>query len=189
MNLEGQPIPPGVKWEGDGWNFALYSRHATGVTLLLYGGKNFVKPLAVLTLDPLENKTGRIWHCFVPHAPGARYYAYRVEGPTGALHQFDAQKVLLDPFAEEVFFPPDFSRAAAMKPGANDGRAPLGVLPVKKPIPGEFARPRHPWHEIVIYELHVNGYESRGKQWLQYSIDRSVRKSGNKHGPEIPDNS
>jgi hypothetical protein len=29
-----------------------------------------------------------------------RYYAYRVEGPRGALHQFDAQKVLLDPFAE-----------------------------------------------------------------------------------------
>jgi len=115
-----------VTWEGDGWNFALYSRHATGVTLLLYDGKNFVKPLAVLTLDPLQNKTGRIWHCFVTQsaAPGARYCAYRVEGPTGALHQFDPQKVLLDPFAEQVFFPPDFSRAAAMKPGANDGRAP-----------------------------------------------------------------
>ena len=77
------------------------------------------------------------------------------------MHQFDAQKVLLDPFAEQVFFPPDFSRAAAMKPGANDGRAPLGVLPVKKPITGEFARPRHPWHEIVIYELHVKGFTAR----------------------------
>ena len=27
---------------------------------------------------------------------------------------------------------PEFSRAAAMKPGANDGRAPMGVLPVKQ---------------------------------------------------------
>src|SRR6185503_14152045 len=115
MNLEGLPIPPGVTWEGDGWNFALFSRHATGVTLLLYDGKNFVKPVAVLELDPLQNKTGRIWHSFVTQlaAPDARYYAYRVEGPSGALHQFDAQKVLLDPFAVQVFFPPDFSRAAA----------------------------------------------------------------------------
>jgi isoamylase len=161
MIAEGQPIPPGVMWEGDGWNFALYSRHATSVTLLLYDGKNFVKPLAVLTLDPLQNKTGRIWHCFVPHVTGARYYAYRVEGPTGALHQFDAQKVLLDPFAEQVFFPRDFSRAAAMRPGANDGRAPLGVLPVKKPTTGKCARLRYPWHEIVIYELHVKGFTAR----------------------------
>jgi starch phosphorylase len=34
MIAEGQPIPTGVTWEGDGWNFAFYSRHATGVTLL-----------------------------------------------------------------------------------------------------------------------------------------------------------
>ncbi len=110
MIAEGQPIPPGAMWDVDGWNFALYSRHATGVMLLLYDGKNFVKPVAVLKLDPLQNKTGRIWHCFVAQsaAPDARYYAYRVEGPVGALHQFDGQKVLLDPFAKQVFFPPDF---------------------------------------------------------------------------------
>jgi glycogen operon protein len=161
MIAEGQPTPPGVTWEGDGWNFALYSRHATGVTLLLYDGTNFVEPLDTLRLDPLQNKTGRIWHCFVPRVAGARYYAYRVEGPPGASHQFDAQKVLLDPFAEEVFFPPDFSRAAAMRPGANDGRAPLGVLPVNEPATGKCARLRHPWHEIVIYELHVKGFTAR----------------------------
>ena len=161
MNSEGEPFPPGATWEEDGWNFALYSRHATAVTLLLYDEKDFAKPLAALTLDPLRNKTGRIWHTFVPHLAGARYYAYRVEGPTGPLHRFDAQKVLLDPFAEQVFFPPDFSRAAAMKPGANDGRAPLGVLPVKKQHPAGLAGPRHPWHELVIYELHVKGFTAR----------------------------
>jgi len=112
MITEGQPIPPCVIWvrnrtgNTDGWNFALYSRHTTGVTLLLYGAKNFVKPVVEFRLDPFHNKTGRIWHCFVPRsaAPGARYYGYRVERPTGALHRFDPQKVLLDPFAEQVFF-------------------------------------------------------------------------------------
>ncbi len=180
MIAEGQPIPAGATWTGDGWNFTLYSRHATGVTLLLYDGENFVKPVAVLKFDPLQNKTGRIWHCFVPQSAGpeARYYAYRVEGPAGALHRFDAQKVLLDPYAERVFVPPDFSRAAAMNPGANDGRAPLGVLPLN--LPGSAAvsaasstnreatcqrdagaPSRHPWHEIVIYELHVKGFTAR----------------------------
>src|SRR5436190_7355223 len=161
MNSEGEPFPRGATWEENGWNFALYSRHATGVTLLLYDEEHFAKPLATLTLDPLQNKTGRIWHTFVPRLAGARYYAYRVEGPSGALHRFDAQKVLLDPFAEEVFFPPDFSRTAAMKPGANDGRAPLGVLPVKTQNPARLPGPRHPWHELVIYELHVKGFTAR----------------------------
>ena len=161
MIAEGQPLPPGVTWEGDGWNFALYSRHATGVTLLLYDGKNFVKPLAVLTLDPLQNKTGRIWHCFVPHVTGARYYAYRVEGPTGALHRSTHRRCCSIPLPSRCFFrrtfrvPPRCSLARTM------GRAPLGVLPVKKPTTGKCARLRHPWHEIVIYELHVKGFTAR----------------------------
>lgn len=163
MSTEGQPTPPGVTWGPYGWNFALYSRHATAVTLLLYDKKNFVQPLTVLTLDPLQNKTGRIWHCFVPKtaAPDARYYAYRVEGPVDALHRFDAQKVLLDPFAEQVFFPPAFARDAAMQPGANDGRAPLGVLPLRKSTATKVTRRLRPWHEIIVYELHVKGFTAR----------------------------
>jgi glycogen operon protein len=54
MNGEGQPFPLGATWEEDGWNFAVYSRHATGVTLLLYDEKEFAKPLAAPMLDPLR---------------------------------------------------------------------------------------------------------------------------------------
>ena len=43
---------------------------------------------------------------------GARYYAYQIDGPrsSGPLdwHAFDPQKVLLDPYAKAVFFPPWF---------------------------------------------------------------------------------
>ena len=64
---EGALGLPGATWldTEQAWNFALYSRHATGVTLLLYDATNFVKPVVELRLDPLQNKTGRIWHCFV----------------------------------------------------------------------------------------------------------------------------
>jgi glycogen operon protein len=164
---EGSSTPIGATWvqAEKAWNFSLYSRHATGVTLLLYGARDLVKPVVQLRLDPLQNKTGRIWHCFVlqKSAPGARYYAYRVEGPSDPAHghRFDAQKVLLDPFAEVVHLPPDFSREAACKPGANDGRAPLGVLPVREPAAAEDTAPPRHTHDLIVYELHVKGFTAR----------------------------
>ena len=135
---EGALGPPGATWleTEQGWNFALYSRHATGVTLLLYDATDFVKPVFQLQLDPLQNKTGRIWHCFVPRKSAPARDTTLIGWKARGIPKMDTgstgQKVLLDPFAEEVFFPPDFSREAARQPGANDGRAPLGVLPVRK---------------------------------------------------------
>ena len=81
------------------------------------------------------NKTWYVWHCRLEEQDvrGARYYAYRIDGPrpsgTRDWHAFDPQKVLLDPYAKEVFFPPGFDRQAAKRPGPNMGRAPLGILP------------------------------------------------------------
>ena len=51
---EGTPGPMGVTWLPalQAWNFALYSRRATGVTLLLYGGDDAVRPILELRLDP-----------------------------------------------------------------------------------------------------------------------------------------
>jgi isoamylase len=96
-------------------------------------------------------------------APAARYYAYRVEGPwePGQGHRFDAQKVLFDPFAARVFFPPDFSRTAARQPGFNDGRAVLGVLPHRGPESDRNATPPRHTHDTVVYELHVKGFTAR----------------------------
>jgi isoamylase len=165
---EGGLGPAGALWlEGEqAWNFALYSRHARGVALLLYSDDDFVRPVLELQLDPLRNKTARIWHCLVERksAPAARYYAYRVQGPWNPSvgHRFDADKILFDPYAEELFFPPDFSREAAKRPGRNDGRAILGVLPrSERPFDwGNAVGPRHT-HDAVVYELHVKGFTAR----------------------------
>jgi isoamylase len=168
--VEGSPWPLGVTWvESErAFNFALYSRHASGVTLLLYSENDFVHPFCSHTFDPILNKTGLIWHCLVPEKKlgGALFYGYRVDGPYDLTQgqRFDPRKVLLDPFAPSVFFPPAFSRAVAKKPGSTDGRAPLGVLPVP---PGPFdlseetrPRPRHT-HDLIVYELHVKGFTAR----------------------------
>ena len=159
----------GVTWIHSlrAWNFALYSRRATSVTLLLYTKDESVRPLLAIPFDPRMNKSGRIWHCWISSdcAPGAAYYAYRVTGPhyPAAGYFFDSKKILLDPFAPAVFFPPDFDRIAAGLPGSNDGRAPLGVLP--RDAPGLQERrddlvPR-PSHDLIVYELHVKGFTAR----------------------------
>jgi hypothetical protein len=85
--------------------------------------------------------------------------------------------VLLDPFAERVFFPPDFSRATAMQPGTNDGRAPLGVLPVLMQHTAGLAGPRHAWHEIVIYELHVKGFTARANSGVTPEKARHISRA------------
>jgi isoamylase len=154
---EGAPSPFGATWIASelAYNFAIYSKHATGVVLLLYSENDVVNPVYRYRMVYPANKTGRIWHCRIPAsaAPNATLYAYVIEGPfdPASGHRFDPKKVLLDPYARVVFFPKDFSRHAAARPGSNAGRAPLGVLPPMD------TRPEHT-HDTVIYELHVKGF-------------------------------
>jgi pullulanase/glycogen debranching enzyme len=51
---EGLPYPLGVSWCADdgAYNFALYSKHATAVRLLLFG-EDVEVPRAEIALDPL----------------------------------------------------------------------------------------------------------------------------------------
>lgn len=164
---EGTPFPLGAAWveHASSWNFALYSKDAESVNLLLYAAADLVNPIFTHRFDYLRNKSGRIWHCRIAQAAvrGARYYAYSVDGPQShggsVWHCFDPEKVLLDPYARAVFVPPDFDRAAAARPGSNAGKAPLGLLPEPGAELdwGDDRRPRHQ-ADTVIYELHVRGF-------------------------------
>ncbi|MCC7382209.1 MAG: glycogen-debranching protein [Deltaproteobacteria bacterium] len=163
---EGSPWPLGVSWAAreHSYNFALYSKHATAVTLLLYGEESFTEPVLEKRLDPRVHRTGRIWHCRVAQreAPSARYYAYRCSGPPNPLRPdwqpFDPDKILLDPYAPSVFFPPRFDRHAARQRGSNAGRAPLGILEPNLPFDWSHdQRPEHE-HDAIIYELHLRGF-------------------------------
>jgi len=166
---EGSPQPLGATWieEENSFNFSLYSRHATGVTLLLYTTRDLLIPVLRVPFDYLTHKSGRIWHCRLKldQVANASYYAYSVEGPSdaqGELHVFDPDKVLLDPYARSIFFPPDFRRSASIGRGSNAGRAPVGVLPFGNSAfdwSGE-SKPRHT-SDTIIYEMHVKGFAKR----------------------------
>src|SRR3972149_8697915 len=105
---EGSPSPLGPTWitEERAYNFAIYSKYATNVTLLLYHPDDVVSPIFRYQFDHFRNKTGRVWHARIPRSQmhDAKYYAYSVDGPRASggrfeRHAFDPQKILLDPYA------------------------------------------------------------------------------------------
>jgi isoamylase len=164
---EGSPWPLGVRWiaKEQAYNFAIYSKHATAIEILFFDDSEFDKPLRRIQLEVKHHKSGPVWHTRVRAADltVAKYYAYRVDGPypTGGfeLHHFDSQKLLIDPYVHDVFFPPKFARQAAISPGENMGRAPLGVLPSKALHFdwGQDVAIRH-GSDLIIYEVHVKGF-------------------------------
>jgi hypothetical protein len=79
------------------------------------------------------------------------------------VHAFDRDKLLLDPYARCIAFPPGFDRAAALGGGPNLGKAPLGMIEACE-RPFEWGRDRRPRHEAdaLIYELHVRGFTQHG---------------------------
>ena len=146
------------------YNFAIYSRHATAVRLQLYQKSDVEVPSFTYDFDSVTNKTGRIWHCVIPEdvVTAATYYSYSVDGPFDPANgfRFNRNKVLLDPYAKAVYFPPNFDREAARGPGSNAGRAPLGVLRCGESA-SRHETDRHPkmhGHDLVIYEAHVRGF-------------------------------
>src|SRR5208283_1161835 len=163
-HTEGLPLPLGVTWieEDQAFNFAVCAEHAESVKLFLYSPTDLAKPVLTFQFDAIRNKSGRIWHCRIPldQMCDARYYGYSVSGQAAAgLRSFDHEKVLLDPYAKRVFFPPGFDRKRAMKPGPNDEKAPLGVLPRQRAaFDWPEGLPPRPESDAIIYELHVKGF-------------------------------
>jgi len=161
----GKAWPIGTTWieSEQAFNFALFSKYATRVTLLCYRQEDVVTPCFAVEFQYPAHKSGNIWHSRIPRSAlnGATLYAYRIDGPYEPEqgHRFDPQKILLDPYAPEVFFPPGFSRKACELPGPTDGVAPLGILLASRPeqAPGELAQPPRA-ADPIIYELHVKGF-------------------------------
>jgi isoamylase len=163
----GSPSPLGATWDGAGVNFALFSEHATSVQLCLF-------PAADATMEhvciPLGWRTDRIWHAYLPDARPGMFYGYRVFGPWDPArgHRFNPSKVLLDPYARIIGRPLTWHPSLfGYAPGSEGDGAPqttdsapyaaLGAVVEPAFTWGEDRPPRTPWHETVIYELHVKG--------------------------------
>jgi isoamylase len=167
----GSPSPLGATWDGSGVNFAIFSEHATNVQLCLF-------PTADAEMEqvcvPLAWRTDRVWHAYLPDARPGMFYGYRLFGPWDPArgHRFNPSKVVLDPYARIIGRPLTWHPSLyAYAPGSEgDGAAeltdnapyaPLGAIIEPAFTWGNDRPPRTPWHETVIYELHVKGMTAR----------------------------
>ncbi|GBE10187.1 glycogen debranching enzyme [bacterium BMS3Bbin12] len=176
----GQPYPLGATWDGEGVNFALFSEHAEGVELCLFDrrGRREIERI------PLRRRTNQVWHCYLPEARPGLLYGYRVHGPYAPDdgHPFNPNKLLLDPYAKDIVGSVLWSDAlfgyrigSGAQDPVMDRRNSARGMPKCRVIDPAFTwgedRPlRTPWHDTIIYELHVKGFTARHPEiapWLR----------------------
>jgi isoamylase len=80
ITSKGYALPLGASLHKSGANFAIFSRHASRVWLLLFD-EDFEYPSQTIDLDPSQNKTGDIWHVWVKDIKENQFYAYKIDGP------------------------------------------------------------------------------------------------------------
>ena len=97
----GRPYPLGATWDGMGVNFSLYSENATEVELCLFDSTTASEES---TRIKLKEQTDLVWHGYFPDLRPGQIYGYRVHGPYDPekAHRFNANKILLDPYAKEI---------------------------------------------------------------------------------------
>jgi isoamylase len=157
----GDSAPLGARPAAGGVNFSVFSRHATGVELLLFEGADDARPVRVIPLDPAANRTYHYWHAWVPGVRSGQIYGYRVHGPCdpGGGLRFDPAKVLLDPYGRGVVVPKAYSRTAAGREGDNAATAMKSVVADLHTYDWEGDVPlRRPSSRTIIYEMHVRGF-------------------------------
>jgi isoamylase len=151
----GSPMPLGATAVPGGINFALFSRHANRVTLVLFepGGNG---PIAQFDLHPDRNRTGWVWHAMIEGAgPGICYGYHLDEIPNDAPHlnRFVPGRLMLDPYGKaveggEVWGVPRKERLQERRTIAYEEEFDWGAdHPLKILL-----------SESVIYEMHVRGF-------------------------------
>jgi glycogen operon protein len=164
----GAPYPRGATWDGEGVNFALFSAHADRVELCVFdaSGRRELQRIDV------PERTDQIWHCYLPEARPGMLYGYRVHGPYRPEegHRFNPHKLLVEPYAKHLSGTLRWSdahfgyrignRHEDLSMDRRDNAR--GTLKCRVVDPafswGDDRPPEVPWHEMVIYELHVRGF-------------------------------
>ena len=160
LTQAGVRYPSGVKVDEQGVNFSIFSRHAMHVELLLFATADSQTALQTIELDPAVNKTFFTWHIYVESLPVNTWYAWRMDGPgetreTG--RRFDADKILLDPWARAVS-DKLWNRRAAEQPGDNISSS-MRCKITDPQYDWEADEPlKRPFEQAIIYEMHVGGF-------------------------------
>jgi len=127
-----------------GTRFRVVSRRTPRMDLQFYDAAGDTQPARTVTLHADTHRHGDVWEVVVPGVKEGALYAWELEPGCS----------LLDPYALAVMGPERF--------GSDDPARPhppaLKSVVVAPDPPPAWSRPRTPWHESVIYELHVRGF-------------------------------
>ncbi|MBX3069880.1 MAG: glycogen debranching protein GlgX [Thermomicrobiales bacterium] len=163
----GSPYPLGATLTGNGVNFAIYSEHATSVTLCLADGSGRSSGREFR----LTARTGNVWHGFVEGIEAGQRYGYRIDGPWNPAegHLFNPAKLLIDPYAAAIegrvtwkspvfgYRRDEHPDPSVMSIEDSAGDVPWSVV-VDQAFDWQGDRPpRIPLADTVIYETHVKG--------------------------------
>jgi glycogen operon protein len=167
----GSPYPRGATWDGEGVNFSLFSANADKVELCLFdpSGRRELQRIELM------EQTDQVWHCYLPEARPGLLYGYRVHGRYSPEqgHRFNPFKLLIEPYAKHLEGSLRWSDAHfAYRIGHRredlsfDRRDSAPGMPKCRVVDpaftwGDDRRPRIPWHDTVIYEVHVRGFTLR----------------------------
>jgi glycogen operon protein len=164
----GRPDARGAAWDGEGVNFALFSEHAERVELCIFDvtGRREVQRIGFV------ERTDQVWHCYLPEARPGMLYGYRAHGPYRPEEglRFNPHKLLLDPYARNIVGALRWNDAlfgytighkrADLSFDRRDSAAAMPKCKIIEPAFtwGDDRPPAVPWHETVIYEMHVRGF-------------------------------
>jgi glycogen operon protein len=166
----GEAFPLGPVWDGDGTNFSIFSENAERVELCLFDEHGNEERIE------LRERAAFNWHCYLPGVGPGQRYGFRMHGiydpETGK--RFNAAKLLIDPYAKAIEGAVDWDAAnvlpyvpsgnadADLTPDETDSAAAVPKSVVVDPTfdweDDDWVRPRVPWNQTVIYEVHVKGF-------------------------------
>lgn len=164
--LAGHAYPLGATFDGDGVNFAVFSQHATRVTLCLFDHEGHETQMMIL-----PEREGHVWHGYIPGMRAGQQYGFRMHGPylPKQGHRFNHNKLLIDPYAKRLTGHPVWNDALF---GYNvddadldlsfDTRDSAPFMPRSVVVDPSFtwgskSAPHHDLEDTIIYEAHVKG--------------------------------
>jgi glycogen operon protein len=167
----GSPYPLGATWDGAGTNFAIFSAQAEKVELCFFDADGATE----LERIELPEYTHEVWHGYSPDVHIGQLYGYRVYGPYDpkAGRRFNHHKLLIDPYAKAlsgglVWNDALYGYTVGDAAGdlSFDTRDSAPYMPKCRVVDPAFtwggkAAPRTPWHETIVYEMHVRGFTMR----------------------------
>jgi glycogen operon protein len=170
--LPGNSYPLGATWDGKGVNFSIFSENATGIELCLFSSDENETARIKLT-----ERTHHIWHAYIPGLKSGQLYSYRCHGPfdPASGHRFNANKLLLDPYAKAITGPINWNESIfgyvfnhkdtdlSFNSGDSASYMPKCVVIDQSYDWERDAAPNIPYYKTIIYEMHVKGFSKLNK--------------------------